>query len=502
MPDGAAHLSAGEPRATSAEPWSKQNPFLQGPFEPLFNEVSIRSLEVIGRIPMELDGALYRTGSNQHMRPANPDLFHWFDGDGMVHAFHLRDGKAGYCNRFVETDGLKLERAAGRPIYNGIYGHSDVRQAPLPPGAPRIKTVAGINVISLAGRVMTMHEADSFYWHLDADSLDTLGKFDFGGRFKSMLTAHPHVDPATGDLLVYGLNYDEMYVECMSIGNMGQVNSHVRTSMPITPFVHDFIFTENYYVFFFGPIRWRPYAADTVVAGNSAFSFDRGSPTRILLLHRKTGVAKWLEARSFTCDHYLNAYELGDKIIVDATVTETLDPNADIRPEEFFPFPLVDKPSPFSGPQLWRIEIDLARETVSDRRIGEFAAEFVRPNESVMGRPHRYGYMAGVHNPGPQTRGFNCLIKHDYLSGRTQYQHLSSEIEMTPGEPVFVPRDGGEGEDDGWIMAIWYDPRRNASEMTILAAQDFDGEPVARIKLDHRVPLGFHGNWIARASLR
>jgi hypothetical protein len=37
--------------------------------------------------------------------------------------------------------------------------------------------------------------------------------------------------------------------------------------------------------------------------------------------------------------------------------------------------------------------------------------------------------------------------------------------------------------------------------MTIFAAQDFEGEPVARVRLDHHVPIGFHGNWISDAAL-
>jgi carotenoid cleavage dioxygenase len=67
---------------------------------------------------------------------------------------------------------------------------------------------------------------------------------------------------------------------------------------------------------------------------------------------------------------------------------------------------------------------------------------------------------------------------------------------MQPSEPVFVPRSAGAAEDDGWVLAVWYDPALNRSELIVLAAQDFAGEPVARVKLQHRVPFGFHGNWV------
>jgi carotenoid cleavage dioxygenase-like enzyme len=477
--------------------WSKQNPFLQGPYEPLLNDYVVQNLQVEGTIPRELNGALYRTGTNQHFRPANPDRFHWFDGDGMVHAFRLQDGRASYCNRLVETDGLKAEREAGRSLYNGVFGRAGTPQPPLPDGAPLIKSVAGINVISLAGRVLTMHEMDSFYWDIDPNTLETRGKFDFGGQFDSMITAHPHFDPHTQEMLFYALDAERKTLECFATNPQGQVLWRHMTALPCAPFVHDFIFSEHYCIFMFGPLRSRPRAPELVPLGHSSVSFDGEAPGRVLLVKRSSGESRWLETEPFTVGHYLNAYEEGDRIVIDASVTRTLRRDKGFQVEDFFPFPLIDAPSPFSGPELHRITVCLASDRVSCERIGDFAAEFVRPNETRMGRPLRYGYMAGIHAPGPQTRGFNCLVKHDYQTGNSRFQHLPEGYDLLPGEPIFVPRAGASEEDDGWLLAVWWDPRRNASELVILAAQDMDGEPVARIRLDHRVPPGFHGNWIA-----
>ena len=47
------------------------------------------------------------------------------------------------------------------------------------------------------------------------------------------------------------------------------------------------------------------------------------------------------------------------------------------------------------------------------------------------------------------------------------------------------------------IVGYVYDPARDGSDLVIIDASDFAGDPVARIKLPHRVPYGFHGNWIA-----
>ncbi|MFE2619836.1 carotenoid oxygenase family protein [Streptomyces caelestis] len=57
----------------------------------------------------------------------------------------------------------------------------------------------------------------------------------------------------------------------------------------------------------------------------------------------------------------------------------------------------------------------------------------------------------------------------------------------------------GAAEDDGYAIAHAHDPDRGAPHPVILAAQDFGGEPVARIHPPGRVDPGFHGSWIPDA---
>ena len=79
-------------------------------------------------------------------------------------------------------------------------------------------------------------------------------------------------------------------------------------------------------------------------------------------------------------------------------------------------------------------------------------------------------------------------------------RHSSEVHEFGPGrvslEPVFVPRDDEAAEDDGWVMSYVYDATTDSSDVVILSAQDFTGDPVAVISLPQRVPFGFHGNWV------
>jgi carotenoid cleavage dioxygenase len=62
---------------------------------------------------------------------------------------------------------------------------------------------------------------------------------------------------------------------------------------------------------------------------------------------------------------------------------------------------------------------------------------------------------------------------------------------------LFVARPDAKAENDGWVLAYVYDQNRDASDVVILDAQDFEGLPVATVELPVRVPYGFHGNWIA-----
>ena len=59
-------------------------------------------LPVEGSIPSELRGTLLRNGPN----PIAPEAakYHWFLGDGMLHAIELGDGEARYRNRWIRTD--------------------------------------------------------------------------------------------------------------------------------------------------------------------------------------------------------------------------------------------------------------------------------------------------------------------------------------------------------------------------------------------------------------
>jgi hypothetical protein len=99
------------------------NPYLHGIHAPTVHETTAFDLPAEGEIPSDLCGAYVRNGPNQVMPPTN--LYHWFDGDGMVHAVTFRDGRASYRSRFVSTAGLADEMASAHAIWPGVMGPFD-----------------------------------------------------------------------------------------------------------------------------------------------------------------------------------------------------------------------------------------------------------------------------------------------------------------------------------------------------------------------------------------
>ena len=105
------------------------------------------------------------------------------------------------------------------------------------------------------------------------------------------------------------------------------------------------------------------------------------------------------------------------------------------------------------------------------------------------GQAYRYIYTA---HWGDDV-AFGPAMKHDVQRQTTEVHDYGPGRKTS--EPVFVRKPGAAAEDEGWIMSYVYDPKRNLSDVVILDAQDFAGDPIATIRLPVRVPFGFHGGW-------
>ena len=458
---------------------SSPNMFLQNNFAPWGTEGAARDLPVVGRIPRELNGTYYRNGPN----PAFPPLgrYHWFDGDGMIHAVTLDDGRASYRNRYVLSRGLREEQEAGRALYRGLLEFQATE-------IPGFKNTGNTNIVWHAGKLLALVEA-ALPTRMMAGPLDTVGEYDFDGRLAGPMTAHPKLDPETGEMLFFGYSPFPPYLTYHVAAADGALVRSEVIDVAWPSMMHDFAITKDHVIFILCPLV---FSFERLAERGGAFSWEPERGTRLGIMPRCGGNAdvRWFDTDPSYVFHPMNAYEDGDAIVLDVARYGRLD---------FMSAAAVEEPGyrDANAARLHRWRIDLARGGVASTPLDDIVTEFPRVDERRLGRRHRFGYMAAREpelNDGAQPL-WTAVRKYDLERGGVTERRFGAGNGV--GEPLFVPRTASAGEDDGWVLVLVYDAARDTSDFWILDAQDVAGEPVARVTLPHRVPYGFHGNWVA-----
>lgn len=475
--------------------WDTDNLFLNGPFAPWREEGVAFNLEVEGQIPADLNGALYRVGASQHFRPPNVDRYHWFDGDGMVHGVFFREGRAHYRNRYVQTSGLKLEMQEGRAVFGGLVNGSG-KEMVLDGSRPPIKNAGNTALTPFNDRLLVFFELELPH-EMRPGSLETMGQYDFHGSVAGPVCAHPKVDPDNGDLLFYGVMGN--FVTWYRADRDGVLVETHKIDVEAATFIHDFGVTPNYAVFLVSPQRL---AFEGALVGQPALVWDAEgmAASRFAVMNRATGQVRWFDADDqFQISHFYNAYEDGQRIVLDAfRSTEVFGPlksEVDTYGDDGDYNGWFALGSVTMLPTRW--ELDLGTGAVSERAHSDVFGDFPRINDSLSGRPYRYGY--SVTTGGTADWLFDGVAKYDTKLDRTDI--MSVDGLTAPSEPCFVAREGATAEDDGWLLSMWWNPATDNSEVIIQDAQDVLGAPIARVKINHRVPVGFHGGWASAVEI-
>jgi carotenoid cleavage dioxygenase len=382
----------------------------------------------------------------------------------MAHGLRLRDGKAEwYRSRYVKS-AEAVTASGGAPIGGPGQGTRD-------------RTV-NTNFTSAGGKLYALVEAGSLPVELNYD-LESIARTDFSGTLEAGFTAHPKLDPITGEQ--HALAYEPgQPVRYISLGRDGSATTKAHIDLPHIPLIHDMAFTAAFIVVPDLPVSFQPERSHTAFP----WLWDGRRDSRIGLLPRNGDVSniQWFEAPRCFVFHFVNAYDDGDLTIVDVA-----------RYPRMFD---LDPNGPSDGmPVLVRWTLDRRSGHLSETGLDDHGNEFPRINGRFGGQPYRFGYTAHF------GRGvsFGPAMKHDMVRGTTEL-HDYGAGRMTL-EPVFVRKLGAVAEDDGWIMSYVYDANRNLSDVVLLNAQDFAGEPVATIHLPVRVPFGFHGGWAPDVDL-
>ena len=487
---GTAIAIAGSPamQALAAKGGSGAPPYAYG-FRSLTEEIRLPHIPVEGELPKWLRGVLLRNGPAL-FEIGEQKMNHWFDGLAMLHAFAFGDGEVSYANKFLRSSNYESWKR------DGVMEYSEFGTDPIPDPCraiysgvstlPVLGPVPNANVsIEQLGRKFKAHTEIPVPVRFDPRTLRTLGAEGEVPQGR-LGTAHPHSDPATGERFSY---------ECELIPPSGvrivSERKGKRRELAFIPqdrpgYLHSFGLTRRYVVVFTQPWEFDLTKFLSPDRGPIATNYvwDGSVPSRVYLVDRKRGgVAASAEVDPFFVFHHINAFDDGEKVVVDvcahkdSSAVDALYLKNLRSPKQRIPQAVAR-----------RLTMDASSGKVRMRDLAEGNIELPRKDyDTVNARPYRYAYGVGARNPGKD--GFiNQLAKLDVKRGEMTHWREDGSY---PGEPIFVRRPGTTREDDGALLSVVFDSKRRTSYLLVVDARDL-GE-LARAAVPHHIPFGFHG---------
>ncbi|MFF4630057.1 carotenoid oxygenase family protein [Streptomyces griseorubiginosus] len=474
-----------------------RSPQMSGWEAPLRFEGDLYDLEIEGEVPTDLDGAFFRVAPDPQYPPRlGDDIF--FNGDGSVSSFRVKDGHIDFKMRYVHTPRYLREREARRSLF-GAYRNPYTDD---PSVAGLSRTTGNTNVVMHDGLLWALKE-DSLPVGMDPETLETVGLSDFAGQVKSRtFTAHPKFDPESGDMFCFGYaarGEATPDVAYYVIDPSGKVKHEAWFTSPYPAMIHDMALTENYVIF---PVSPLVSDLERIKNGGIYWQWDSGLDVLFGVIPRLGGPedVRWFRAPNAFPGHTLNAFEDRGKIYYDV-------PLADDNGFHFFPDANGYAPHPASlKGAVMRVEIDPKRSDLRARAevLTPALADFPAVDDRYLTTAYRHAFLTGADPSAmpnlaalkamPFNGPFNAFLHVDAHSGDVKKT-------WTPGpmagvqEPVFVSRDQSAPEGDGYLIALVnrYDEIR--SDLVILDTADIAAGPVATARLPFRMKNALHGSW-------
>ncbi|XP_047978502.1 probable carotenoid cleavage dioxygenase 4, chloroplastic [Salvia hispanica] len=464
-----------------------------------------------GSLPPCLDGAYIRNGPNPHFTPKSRP-YHFLDGDGMLHVIKISQGKPPtFCCRYVSTHKHAAERDAGYPFVPSVFSSftctaaSTARAALL---AARVISgqldpancgfgAANTSLALISGRLFALCESDLPYAvELTAEGdLKTLGRHGFGSAADdpfSTMTAHPKIDPITGEAFAFAYNIAPPFLTFFRIDSGGRKRTNVPIfSMESFSCAHDFAVTANYAVFFDIQITANPW---WILRGRPPMGADTAKVARLGIIPRYAEDEKdmrWIEAPELNVLHCVNAWEEDDDaaaitmVVSNATSVENVLERIDL-----------------AELKMEKITVNLETATLERRQLSKKPLDFAVINPAYAAKENRYVYAVIL---GKQT-GIG-VVKLDLSMEGGEECTVASRLYgpgCYGGEPFFVARDpenSAAEEDDGYLVTYVHDENAQESKFLVMDAKSSTLDIVAAVKLPQRVPGGFHGLFLSELEL-
>ena len=442
-----------------------------------------------GRLPPDLQGIFYRNGPAVHER-FGMRYRHWFDGDGMVHAFRFDGRGLSHRARVVDTPKLAREREADRRLFSSFATPVDGGPGVHSPGVrgPDDVNTANISVLDHHGELLALWEGGSASV-LDRDTLAWRGFKSWGEGLEGVpFTAHPKVE-ADGTLWAFG--YNLVPTPALVLYHIASDGALVKASLvdagPLG-MVHDFVVTLRHLVLVIPPLVREPSSGEAPLLDSLVWRPALGS--RVLVVDKDDfGARRWYQLPAGFGFHHGNGWEdAGGTIHYDHCIAADASLMTDTMRH------IMRGEVRASAPPVYT-RCTLHRDGRAEVETTGAMEEFPRIAPALTGRRNRYVYSLGQTSGRATAWPLRRVVKRDLERATTD------SFDFGPGtlveEHVFVPNPSARYEDDGWLIGPIHDSVRGASAVAVFDARHVADGPVARAWLDYPLPLAFHGHFTA-----
>ena len=396
--------------AARRKPIYPVNQYLEGGYAPVAEErtVDFKDMTVIGELPDDLDGVYARNGPNLQFAPLGK--YHRYDGDGMAHAIHFRDGRATYRNRWIRTAAFDEEAAAGAALWGGMLDPRRAERPDMP-----LKDTANTDIVLHAGRLVAMWYISGVPYLMDPVSLETLGPASPGDGPLTRISAHSKTDEQTDEFVFFGYGREEPYLYQGVVGPDGRLVSSTPVDLPGPRLPHDMWISRRHTILHDLPLIYDEAA---YAHGRVKLRFEERWPTRfgVIPRHGEAGDLRWYEFEPCYLLHTINAWEEGDWLHL---LGCRIHPFEDAQGNPDLQSIVTIMGRHRLNARLYRWSINLATGDTKEGLVDDrWNAEFPTWNNAAMGGWMRYAYCAEVvtdpviHFPG--------LLKFDLETGACQ----------------------------------------------------------------------------------
>ncbi len=453
------------------------------------SEQSYAIEKIDGAIPSFIAGTYYLNGPARFSR-GGLNYRHWLDGDGMVCALRFAGGPPHFTNRFVRSAKFVAEEQAGRPLFRAFgtaFEGNRLKRGLM------LESPVNVSVYRTAQTLLAFGE-QGLPVELDPVTLQTRGEFDFGGALNdvSPFAGHPKLDPATGELFNFGVAFSatEPYLNLYRFNREGKLHYRKRTRLEYAYSVHDFGLSERYAVFYLSPYILQIEAL--VRDGRSlldSLSWEPERGSRLLIISRDSGgLLASVPIGNRYCLHLVNCFEEETELMIDVIELD--------RPiyDQYQPLPNLF--TDVCEGQPVRFALDKQSWQLVDRKEIDYrlAPDFPSIDPRQYTKAYSDFWMLGISQTGKHGRKF-----FDQLVHASWAERAVSDVYQAPpghylaGEPIYIG-DPGEKE-NGAVICQVFDAERVASAFAIFDAFNLAWGPVAVLRLNQPVHLGFHASF-------